>query len=246
MDDRAERVPAAPALRWFRALVLATVAFALGVTAHLSSGGLVPGPLGLVSLFVLTTAGCAAFLGRAASTLRITGLVTAGQAALHLALTAASGHAGDSVRSAASHRRPPALPTADRRGSFHDAYERASLARADGATDQVVVPDWVQHLADDLTGPHAAMAVAHLTAAALVGLWLASGERALWALIRLSRTALLSAVGRALSALAVVVAALRSPGSADSRVTGTPARRLHSALLATTHARRGPPALLAV
>jgi hypothetical protein len=236
---------AAPVLRWSRALVLASVAFGLGVAAHLSAGGLVPGPLGLAVLFVLTTTGCAAFLGRAASTLRVTGLVMAGQAAIHAALTAVSGHAGDPVRHAGSHVRPM-LPPTDRRGSFHDVYERASRARAGGATDQVVVPDWVQHLVDDVTGPHAAMAAAHLVAAALVGLWLASGERALWALIRLSRTALLATVGRALAALAVVVAALPARAAVDLRLVGTPARRLHSALLATTHTRRGPPAPLAV
>lgn len=237
---------AAPALRWSRALVLASVAFGLGVAAHLSAGGLVPGPVGLATLFVLTTAGCAAFLGRAASTLRVTALVMAGQAVIHAALTAVSGHAGDPARRAGAHPGPPTLPTTDRRGSFHDAYERGSLVRGGGATDRIAVPDWAQHLADDLTGPHAAMAVAHLAAAALVGLWLASGERALWALVQLSRTALLATVGLALAALAVVAAALPSRTRADVRLTGTPARRLHSALLATTHTRRGPPAPLAV
>jgi hypothetical protein len=237
---------AAPVLRWSRALVLASVTFGLGVAAHLSAGGLVPGPVALAVLLALTTAGCAALLGRAASTLRITGMVMAGQGVIHAALTAVSGHAGEPVRQVTSHPRPLTLPATERRGSFHDAYEQSSLARAGGGTDQFVVPDWAQHLVDDVTGPHAAMAAAHLMAAALVGLWLASGERALWALVRLSRTALLATVGRALAALAVVVAALPSPRSADPRSAGTPARRLHSALLATTHARRGPPALLAV
>src|SRR3712207_8594820 len=40
----------------------------------------------------------------------------------------------------------------------------------------------VHHLIEDMTGPHAAMAVGHVAAAALVGLWLAAGERALWRL----------------------------------------------------------------
>jgi hypothetical protein len=236
---------AAPVLRWSRAFVLASVAFGLGVAGHLSAGGLVPGPFGLTLLLALTTAACAAFLGRAASTLRVSGLVVAGQAVIHAALTATSGHAGDPVRHAGSRVRP-ALTSADRRGSFYDVYEQGSPARGGGATDQLVVPDWAQHLADDLTGPHAAMAVAHLVAAALVGVWLASGERALWALVRLSRTALLTTVGRALATLTVLVAALPARTGVDPRLVGRPARRLHSALLATTHARRGPPALLAV
>jgi hypothetical protein len=44
-------------------------------------------------------------------------------------------------------------------------------------------PEWLHHLTEDLSGAHAAMAVAHAAAAALVGLWLAVGERALWALV---------------------------------------------------------------
>ncbi len=45
-------------------------------------------------------------------------------------------------------------------------------------------PAWLAHLAADLTGPHALMALAHAAAAAVVGVWLASGERAVWALVR--------------------------------------------------------------
>ncbi len=45
-------------------------------------------------------------------------------------------------------------------------------------------PAWLAHLAADLTGPHALMALAHAAAAAVVGLWLASGERTAWALVR--------------------------------------------------------------
>lgn len=44
-------------------------------------------------------------------------------------------------------------------------------------------PEWLHHLTEDLSGAHAAMALAHAAAAAVVGLWLAVGERALWELI---------------------------------------------------------------
>lgn len=238
---------ATPVVRWSRALVVASVAFGLGLVAHLAAGGLVPGPLGLAVLFALATAGCAALLGRPASTVRITALVVAGQTAIHAALTAAAGHAGDPVRHATALPAPPVVPPvvpgADRRGSLHDAYERASLARG-GTADQLVVPDWVQHLVDDLSGPHAVMALAHLVAAALVGLWLASGERALWALIRLSRSALGATVRGLVAALGVVPAPLGRPLTTPRG--GEHARhRLRSYLLASTHARRGPPALLA-
>lgn len=240
MPDRAT-----PALRWWRALVLAGVAFGLGLVAHVSAGGLVPGRLGLAILFVLTVTGCAAFLGRAAGTLRVTALVVGGQAFIHTVLTASSGHAGDPTRhpavAAGTPGGEPQVAGADRSGSLHDIYERGSLAR--GAGGQLVVPDWAQHLVDDLTGPHAAMAVAHVVAAALVGLWLAAGERALWALIRLSRHAVSGRVRQLSAALAVPVP-VAPAGLAQPRLDSGPSRRLHSVLLATTHSRRGPPALL--
>lgn len=239
MQDRAT-----PALRWSRALVLAAVAFGLGLAAHVSAGGLVPGRFGLTLLFLLTLAGCAAFLGRSASTLRVTTLVVAGQALIHTALTASSGHAGDphaAAPASTSTSDPVSLAGTSRSGSLHDIYERGSLARGTG---QLVVPDWAQHLVDDLTGPHAAMALAHVVAAALVGLWLASGERALWALIRLSRHAVTSTVQQLSTALAAL-APVPPVDVAQPRLDSGPARRLHSVLLASTHSRRGPPALLA-
>ena len=234
---------ATPTLRWSRALVLAGVAFGLGVAAHLSAGGLVPGPLGLTALFAITLVGSAGLLGRAASTLRVTALVVGGQAFIHTALTAAAGHAGDMTHLAPARAVPPVDTAAvTRRGSLYDMYARATHART-GAADGPAVPDWAQHLADDLTGPHALMAIAHLVVAAAVGLWLASGERALWALVRLSRQAFAATVRHLSASLGTASASV--PPTVAVRLDATPARRLHSTLLATTHARRGPPALLA-
>ena len=89
---------------------------------------------------------------------------------------------------------------------------------------------WLEHLTSDLSGPHAGMAVAHAIAAAVVGLWLAGGERALWALVRRA--------GRALRRPILVP----SPGPGPRRVLVTadvaaPAVRL----LASGPGRRGPP-----
>jgi hypothetical protein len=47
-------------------------------------------------------------------------------------------------------------------------------------------PLWLHHLVEDLTPTHLAMAVAHAAAAAVVGLWLARGEHALWLLVALA------------------------------------------------------------
>ena len=82
---------ASATLRWSRALLLAAVAFGLGLVGHLAAGGLVPGPTGLLALYAVTAIACAALLGRPASALRITALVVAGQAAIHTVLTAAAG-----------------------------------------------------------------------------------------------------------------------------------------------------------
>jgi hypothetical protein len=49
---------------------------------------------------------------------------------------------------------------------------------------------WVAHLAEDLTPGHALMAGAHAAAAAVVGLWLAHGERTVWRLVALTGRAL--------------------------------------------------------
>lgn len=47
------------------------------------------------------------------------------------------------------------------------------------------MPSGLAHVLPDLTGPDALMAVAHLCAGAAIGLWLASGERALFTLLAL-------------------------------------------------------------
>lgn len=53
-----------------------------------------------------------------------------------------------------------------------------------GSTD-LAIPGWMLHTWSEITGPGAPMAMAHLVAAVLVGLWLARGESALWSLIGL-------------------------------------------------------------
>lgn len=92
---------------------------------------------------------------------------------------------------------------------------------------------WLHHLAEDLTATHAVMALAHAAAAAVVGLWLARGEHALWLLVALA--------GHALAPL------LRWPGAVPVTV---PARvvPVDDALLppvghglSTCLRRRGPP-----
>lgn len=98
----------------------------------------------------------------------------------------------------------------------------------------------VEHLRDDLSGPHLAMALAHLTAAAAVAAWLHVGEQALWAVIALLGTALvrrLLAVSRASHPI-VVPRPVAAP-------TATPLPLVSRLLMSGPIARRGPPVLLA-
>jgi hypothetical protein len=130
-------------------------------------------------------------------------------------------------------------------GSLADQYY---AGHPSGEQVRLTVPFPVQHLLADMTQQHAAMALGHLLAAVAVGLWLARGERALWALLALTATHLLEpalirwstiAAGVHLEAVSLV-RLLRQP--ADTRIE--PARPIERAL-ARSVVRRGPPAALA-
>ncbi len=194
------------ALRWARALLLALVALSSGVVAHLSADGRLPGPAVLGVLFLVCVAGAAAFLGRPASTLRVVVLTVLGQTVVHGFLTALSGHRGDPpLRRVAATPVPvqPSVPTPGqgRSGTYFDLVY-APTSHGTGTRLTLAAP--VQHLIADLTGPHAVMALAHLAAATLVGLWLAVGERALWHLVALATDGARRAVTAACASYALV------------------------------------------
>jgi hypothetical protein len=222
-------------LLWGRALVVGLLAFALGVLGHVSADGLLPGTALLGAMALASVLFSVPVLARPASTLRMVGLVVGGQAATHLFLTVTAGHAGDPV----GRTTPtlggyvPTLPQVDGRrvGSLFDAY-RAAVEPA--RSNAPVLP--VGHLVNDLSA-HAPMMAAHLVASALVGLWLAYGERCLFTFLALSARRLLPTVPRAALAtshsprlLAVVD---RVPAAARSLWFVRP------------HSRRGPPSTVA-
>ena len=91
---------------------------------------------------------------------------------------------------------------------------------------------WVAHLAEDLTPEHALMAGAHAVAAAVVGLWLAHGERAVWRLVGLA--------GRV---LADVVTVPLLPVARPPRVVPVAPGRLPRVVRVASSSivRRGPP-----
>lgn len=220
-------------LRWLRALVVGTVAFLLGVTGHVQADGLLPGPLGLSVLLVLSTLLAMPVLGRRVSSVRTVALLVGGQTFIHLCLTMTAGHAGD-ARTPATAATPTGLsqlPTVDGRrvGSLQDAYL--------GTSSDSVVPVLPGNLVADLQA-HAPMMAVHLAAAALVGLWLAHGERALWAVAALTAHRLLAVV-RLVLPVAVPARSLASYDALHSPVGP------RSVWLTRPDSRRGPPLLLA-
>src|SRR4051794_10301356 len=231
------------ALRWARALLLAVVAMGSGVTAHLTADGRLPGPAMLGLLFLLCVAGAAALLGRPASTLRVVVMTVVGQTFVHGCLTALSGHRGDPplrrvvATPAPVTSQPPTGP--GRRGWCFDLVAGPA---PQGAGAQPVLPAPVQRLMGDLSGPHAMMALAHLAAAVIVGLWLAVGERALWLVVVLAADGARRVVEAACSSYARVRAGTTEPAAPLPLRNDGPPPRLRRGLDRVV-VRRGPPLL---
>lgn len=222
-------------LRWLRAALLTAVVLGFGAVAHVSADGRLPGVIGMAVLALLVLAVAAAVLARPAGPVRVVVLTVLGQAGVHVVLTVTAGHGG-----AGHPHTPAAIPPVDtapgrRVGSLQDFYLAGRPApHADGGSDPLA------HLLADLTGAHAPMMLAHLAAAVVVGLWLAVGERTLWAVLALTGSVLLALVR---SFAAAVVAPLPpAVRQAPLRVAAAPPV---PAAVARAVVRRGPPALLA-
>lgn len=222
------------AVVWSRALLLGVVTLFLGVAGHVTADGLLPGPLALGALFGATVLLSAPMLARQVSAVRMVALLVGGQTVIHLVLSLAAGHRGDATAATASPGTAlGALPIVDGRrvGSLQDAYDGAA---GHGGGLAPAVP--VGHLVDDLAA-HAPMMAAHLAAAALVGLWLAYGERCLFTLLALTGRRVLAAAS-ALTPVAVLPRVARF--DTDRTLAGP-----RSVWLVRPDSRRGPPLLAA-
>lgn len=235
---------AGPALRWSRAAGLAAVAAAFAALAHATAGGTLPEWRALAVLFGLTTAVFAGLLGRPASTLRVLVLLVGGQAGLHGVFTASGGHrSAHGLSSAATDLTTTAAVP---QGRLADALVAPGSLESAPAQPSVLAHA-VAHLTADLASPATQrMAVAHLVAAAALGLWLAAGERLAWRLV----TLLAGPAAATLMAAARIVRALAVGGGPGVGVLGDPARAPHhrslgmglrGPLLAHAAPRRGPP-----
>lgn len=224
-------------LLWARASIVGGLAFTFGVVGHITANGLLPGRALLIALLTMTVLLSVPMLARPAGRMRIVVLLVGGQAATHLFLTMTAGHVGDPVSAAGS--RPtlptgPQLPIVDghRVGSLFDAY-RGTVDPPPHTTP--VLP--IGHLVNDLSA-HAPMMVVHLVAAALVGLWLAHGERCLWTLIALT--------GRRIVLAIVHVVPFDPPAPRLARVVDRAPVIHRRPWHVSPHSRRGPPLLAIV
>jgi hypothetical protein len=214
---------AGTALRWTRAGVLAACGVVAGALFHAAADGRLPGPAGLLAVWLVSTVAAAPLLGTEVGTARVVALLVLWQGGVHAALGGVAGHAPGAH----------ALASVEAAGaSGHAAH--GALVDAPGTTYPLL----------EALVAHAPMALGHVLAAALAGLWLAAGERALWSLLALSRQRLSTAVADVLGGWWWL------PGEASLAATGGSARpgrvvastRMPTWLLVRVLGRRGPPA----
>jgi hypothetical protein len=205
---------AAGALRWARAVVLATVALLTAMLAH-GAGSSLPSAPALAALLAGVTVLVAPLLRHPASTRRVVLLVAGGETCLHFALSALSQAPGD----------------------------LAGPSSAGAASDPMVGMSHMAHTGAfaGVTGPDVLMAEAHLAAAVVVGLWLAAGERALWTLLRLTLGTVLTAAEALAGHSSMYLGSLVRPVT-DATVERHPLPPPGWAWDRQVVTRRGPPA----
>jgi hypothetical protein len=211
--------------RWARALTLPSVLFISALAGHTAAGGATPAAPVLVLLFVLTVAVLVPLVGTLVSPARIVALLIGGEGLLHIALELLG---RSTVMSAMDD--PAAMSSA---ASCHLMMQPTSTAPFGS----------VMSLMSDR---HVLMLLTHVTAAAVVGMWLAAGERVFWSVLRL-------AARPVVEAWHTVVAVLRD--AVSTKLISRPRfqlcwdlRRTVCGLLwaAGVVSRRGPPVLCCI
>jgi hypothetical protein len=202
-------------LRWVRACVLAAVALLTGGSAHALAGEALPPTWTLLAALGIVAIVVEPLLRHPASTRRVVMLLAGGEMFVHLALTAMA------------------------RVESHGAGAMTGMHHGEmaGRGMLTALPDLVAGLsAHDLL-----MAEAHGAAMAVVGLWLAAGEHALWTLLSLALRPIATAVDVLLNAPTWVLTsylALDDRRQAFDEAGRRPAREASAARSVT---RRGPP-----
>lgn len=202
------------ALRYMRACVLAIVALVSGVNAHVSAGEALPATWMLLVALGLVTVAAEPLLRHPASTRRVVLLLAGGEMFIHLALSAMNRFE-------------------------HGVGPMTGMHHAPGGMAELTS---FPHLVSGLTGQDALMVDAHLAAMAVVGWWLAAGERALWTLFACAVRPFASAVHVALNGPTWLLTA--DVAVEDCRVVAEDGRRRPDLSVTASRrlTRRGPPA----
>lgn len=181
-DRPSSRTPAerpGPALLALRATFLAAATLAVASAAHVSADGNLPSRTGLFWIFVMATMIIMPWLARPASIARIVTLVCSGQLVLHLVLTVVAGHGPPVPRSEDAARYATTSMLAPHSHAPGTPAVHSHAMAGSGAEDVL------GHLAAELTTIDGlVMFFSHLAGAAVVGLWLATGEKLLWSSLR--------------------------------------------------------------
>jgi hypothetical protein len=214
------------ALRWLRALMLASVLFSSGLAGHASTGGVTPAASALIPLFALTVLFVVAFVGTPIGPACAGALLLGGQGLLHGAFQLLGGsNIATATTMCGADNGVAAMPAAT---SSHLMTHAGGHASHDCATSLIA-------------GGHLAMLLAHLAAAVVVGVWLAAGERALWTMFAFTARRVVdgwrmaTALARALIGTVVV-------GPSGGQPDGGPVCVVRRSVWASwVAARRGPP-----
>lgn len=133
-------------------------------------------------IYLATAALMAVALSRQASLARLAVLLVGGQFGIHVLFSASAGHGSDP---AAAGGALAASPTGLMReangghGALIDHYRSGIDAALAAGPPDPAVPAWFVHLVAEVSGPNALMTIAHIAAALVCAVWLASAERAL-------------------------------------------------------------------
>jgi hypothetical protein len=158
-------------LRWVRVLTLSSVLFTSALAGHTAAGGATPAASALVPLFVLTVVAVAPFTRASIRPAWAVALLLVGQGLLHAALQLLGGTAVTTTTAMCGTGTGAAAVLAPT--SCH-LMTHPGAATAHSSAMSV------------MGGGHLVMLLAHLVAAAVVGVWLAAGERAFWTVLVLA------------------------------------------------------------
>jgi hypothetical protein len=150
-------------LRWVRVLTLPSVLFSCALAGHAAAGGVTPDTSVLVPLFVLTVVAVASFAGASIRPAGAVALLVAGQGLLHAALQLLGRTAVTVTTPICGADTDPPVVSAPM-SCHHMMHGGAELSHGSAMS---------------LMGSgNVVMLLAHLSAAVVVGVWLAAGERA--------------------------------------------------------------------